>query len=305
MQLLAQAKAIAPRDTYRAGVIMKYVETSPVLEYLDFSNIQGSALQYNLMGKLPGVSFRGVNGSWTRTVGIVNPQWESLKIAGGEYGIDPFIAETQGEAVASAQEAMHLEAQARYVNTMVFDGDEEAEPRQFDGLNKRLTGTQLILAGAGGAPLTQDMVDDLLAVVPGANAIYTGRGGKQLLTKLLRNDSQVETGADAFGNPIMTYAGVPVRDVGDDINDYPIIAFDEDPGDATADTTSIYAVRHGDANARKDFFGIQSPSGIHVRALGESTKDPANVYRLEWYMSIATASSNCAARLYGIENAIA
>lgn len=305
MQLLAQAKAIAPRDTYRAGVIQAWVEASPILEQMDFSTIMGSALQYNLRGALPGVAFRGVNASWNRTVGIVNPQWESLKIAGGEFGVDPFILETQGEGVAAAQEMMHLEAMARYLNTMIFDGNEETNPAQFDGLNKRLTGTQLILAGAGGAALTQDMLDDLIDLVPGANAIYCGKGGKRLVTKLLRNDTQVSTTADAFGRPVMTYADIPVRDVGDDVNDSPILDFDEDPGDATADTTSIYAVRHGSAEARRDFFGIESPSGLAVRSLGEETSEPQNIRRIEWYMSMATASRDCAARLYGVLNSIA
>ena len=56
-----------------------------------------------------------------------------------------------------------------------------------------------ILAGAGGAALTQDMLDDLLRAVPGANAVLCGDGGHQLLTKLLRADTQVNTMVDAFG----------------------------------------------------------------------------------------------------------
>lgn len=302
--LLEEASKLS-QDQLRAGVIEVFVENSPILEQLQFLPISGNAYAYNMEGSLPGVAFRGVNESFTPSTGVINPQTESLKIAGGELDVDAHIIRTRGEQVRSAHEALKIKALARSLNEKVLKGSSVSNAREFDGLNARLTGSQSILAGAGGAALTQDMLDDLLEAVPGANAIWCGQGGHQLLTKLLRADSQVRTTVDAFGNKVMEYAGVPIRRVGKDANNAEILAFDEDPGDATPDTTSIYAVRLGSAEAEQDLFGIQNNGGMLVTDLGQLESKPAYRTRVEWDISLVLAAPDCAARLRGITNAIA
>ena len=304
MLLLAEANKLA-RDQLRAGVIEVFVENSPVLERLDMLNIRGNAYSYNLEGALPGVAFRGINEGFTESTGVINPQTESLKIAGGDLDVDNHILRTRGPQVRSAHEALKIKAMARYLNRIFVDGDATANPREFDGLNARLVGSQKILSGSGGAALTQDKLDDLLRQVPGANAILAGDGGHQLLTKLLRNDSQVSTGVDAFGRQVTLYAGVPILNVGKSESNGHILDFDEDPGDSVADTCSIYAVRFGSAEAEADLFGIQTEAGMDVRDLGELDAKPAMRTRIEWDISIVLASPDCAARLYGLTNAIA
>lgn len=305
MALLLQEASKLAQDQLRAGIIEVYVQNSPILERVDFLNIRGNAYSYNMEGALPGVAFRGVNEAFSESTGVINPQTETLRIAGGDLDVDSHIIRTRGPQVRAAHEALKVKAMARYLNRMVFDGNSLSDPREFDGLNARLTGSQNILAGAGGAALTQDMVDDLLRAVPGANAILCGDGGHQLLTKLLRADSQVNTTVDAFGRQVTTYAGVPLLNVGKDETHSDILDFDEDPGDATFDTTSIYAVRFGSADAEEDLFGIQTEGGLMARDLGELDSKPALRTRVEWDISLVLASRDCAARLYGITNAIA
>lgn len=305
MALLLQEASKLAQDQLRAGIIEVFAENSVILERMDFLNIRGNAYTYNLEGDLPGVAFRGVNEAFTESTGVINPMTETLKIAGGDLDVDSHIIRTRGEQVRAAHEAMKVKAMARYLNRIMFDGDSLTNPREFDGLNARLTGSQSILAGAGGAALTQDMVDDLLRAVPGANALLVGDGGEQLLTKLLRADTQVNTMVDFFGRQVTTYAGVPILNVGDDENHNDILDFDEDPGDAVFDTTSIYAVRMGSADAEQDLFGLQTEQGMMVRDIGELDSKPALRTRVEWDISIVLASRDCAARLRGITNAIA
>lgn len=305
MALLLEEASKLSQDQFRAGVIEEFVMNSPILERIDFLNLRGNAYTYNMEGALPGIAFRGVNESYTPSTGVINPQTESLKISGGDLDVDAHIIRTRGEKVRSAHEAMKIKALARSLNKAIFDGNSGTNPREFDGLNVRLTGSQSILAGAGGAALTQDMLDDLLAQVPGANAIMCGTGGHQLLTKLLRGDSQVSKSEGAFGNPIVNYAGIPILNVGKTASETEILAFDEDPGDATSDTTSIYAVRFGSADAETDFFGLQNEQGMIVTDLGEMESKPAMRTRVEWDVSLVLAASDCAARLRGVTNAIA
>jgi len=305
MALLLEEASKLSNDQYRAGVIEEFVQNSSILERLDFLNLRGNAYQYNMEGALPGVAFRGVNESFTPSTGVINPQVESLKISGGELDVDTHIIRSRGMGVRTAHEAMKIKALVTALNKTIIDGDSSSNPREFDGLNVRLTGSQNILAGSGGAALTQDMLDDLIAQVPGANAILCGTGGKQLITKLLRADSQITIGTDAFGRPVEMYAGVPILNIGKDSSKTEILAFDEDPGDATSDTTSIYAVRFGSAEAETDFFGLQNEGGMLVNDLGEMESKPAYRTRVEWDMSMVLAASDCAARLRGVLNAIA
>lgn len=305
MALLLEQANLLSQDQLRAGVIEVYVENSPILQRVDFLGLRGNAYSYNMEGALPGVAFRGVNESYTPSTGIINPQTESLKIAGGELDVDAHIIRSRGPQVRAAHEGMKIKALARSLNKAFIDGDSSVDPREFDGLNARLIGSQKILAGAGGAALTQDMLDDLLDQVPGANAILCGTGGHQLLTKLLRASSQVTIDIDEYGRRLVSYNGVPILNVGKDASENEILAFDEDPGDATADTTSIYAVRFGNAAAETDLFAIQNEGGMLVKDLGELETKPALRTRVEWDISIVMASKDCAARLYGITNAIA
>lgn len=305
MSLLLEQANLLAQDQLRAGVIEEFVMNSPILERLDFLAVSGNAYQYNMEGSLPGVAFRGVNESFTPSTGVINPQTESLRIAGGELDVDSHIIRTRGAQVRSAHEALKIKALARYLNQMFIDGNSGTNPRQFDGLNVRLTGSQKILCGSGGAALTLDKLDSLLAATPGANAILVGTGGGQLLTKLLRASTQLSVTQDAFGRALTAYAGIPIVNIGKTTADSEILAFDEDPGDGTSDTTSIYAVRFGVADSETDMFGIQSPDGMIVQDLGTMESKPAMRTRVEWDISLVLASSTCAARLYGITNAIA
>jgi hypothetical protein len=305
MALLLEEASKLAQDQLRAGVIETFVQNSPILERMDFLPIAGNAYSYNQEGALPGVAFRGVNESYTPSTGVINPQSETLRIAGGELDVDAHITRTRGMGVRSAHEGLKIKALARSLNKAVFDGNSAVNPREFDGLNRRLTGAQKILAGAGGAALTMLMVDDLLAAVPGANAIMVGEGGKSLLTRLLRGNSQVTTTVDAFGRQLTMYAGIPILNVGKDSTNGEILGFDEDPGDGVFDTTSLYAARFGSADAEQDFFGISNGGGMLVKDIGEMESKPAYRTRVEWDISMVLAAPDCAGRLYGVLNAVA
>lgn len=304
MLLLEQASLLS-QDQLRAGIIEEFVANSAILERMDFLPIRGNAYAYNMEGALPGIAFRGVNESYTPSVGVINPQTETLKIAGGELDVDAHIIRTRGEQVRSAHEALKIKALARSLNKAFIDGNSGVNPREFDGLNVRLTGTQKILAGSGGAALTQTMLDDLLGVVPGANAILVGTSGQNLLTKLLRASSQVTIAQDAFGRPLTMYNGIPIVNVGKTTTNTEILAHDEDPGDGTSDTCSIYAVRMGSAESETDLFGLQNEGGMLITDLGQLESKPAWRTRVEWDVSMVLASSDCAGRLYGVLNSIA
>src|SRR6266550_148801 len=84
------------KDYLRAGVIKTIVETSPILQFIKMKTIRGNSYRYMIEGALPNVAFRGVNTTWTRSSGVINPQAEFLSIMGGEITVDNFQINTEG-----------------------------------------------------------------------------------------------------------------------------------------------------------------------------------------------------------------
>jgi hypothetical protein len=121
-------------DTVLSAIIELYAQSSDILQALPFTNIQGNALKYSREETLPGIGFRGVNGSYTESTGIVNPVTETLVIAGGDLDVDKFIVDTMGSDIRGAHEAMKIKALAGRWTKEFLKGDNETDPTVFSGL---------------------------------------------------------------------------------------------------------------------------------------------------------------------------
>ena len=135
---LLEAAKLETGDVYKQGVIEKFAETSDILRVLPFINIAGNALKYNIEETLPGVGFRGINESYDESTGIINPQSESLVIAGGDLDVDKFLVDTMGAEQRTVHEGMKIKALSLAWTRTFIKGDSESDPREFDGLQKRI-----------------------------------------------------------------------------------------------------------------------------------------------------------------------
>jgi hypothetical protein len=286
----------------RSAVIEMFARASQWLASLPFKDIQGNAYAYNREGTLPGVAFRGVNESYTASTGIVNPLVEALRIAGGDLDVDRFIVKTQGAGVRATHEQMKVKSLAAELTRVLIKGDSASESREFDGLQKRITGSQLIANGStdGGDVLSLVKLDEAIDAVPGANAIWMSKAMKRLLTVAARTSTLsgcVSDGVDSFGQPIKMYSGIPIYTAYPDNGGTEPLAFDElGSTGSTATATSIYVLNLGDGMVQ----GIQS-GGMDVRDLGELETTPAFRTRVEWYPGLVVEHGRAAARLYGIK----
>jgi len=145
---LIEAAKLETGDVYRSGVIELYAGSSDILMALPFENITGGSLAYNRETALPGIGFRGVNESYTPSTGILNPLTEVLVIAGGELDVDKFIVQTRGMAQRTTQEAAKIRNLSLTWTRKFIKGDSLSDPREFDGLQVRTTGNQIISAGS-------------------------------------------------------------------------------------------------------------------------------------------------------------
>jgi len=303
---IVEAAKLNSGDVIRSAIVEMYARNSDILRVLPFDNIPGNALKYNREEILPGVGFRGVNEGYTESVGVLNPITESLVIAGGDLDVDRFIVQTMGANQRSVQEGMKVKALAHRWTLAFIKGDSSADPREFDGLQRRIpTGSsQLIDAGAtsGGDALSLFLLDTLIARVDDPTHLIMNKTMMLRLTQAARNTAVggfITWDLDQFGRRVSMYNGLPIILADEDNSGAQILPFTEaNPGGGAAASTSIYCVSLGDGA----LVGIQN-GDVQTRDLGELETKPVMRTRVEWYAGIAIFQGKSVARLRGIKNA--
>lgn len=305
LTLVEAAKLMANGgQTVRAGVISMFARASDLLQVLPFKDIPGNAYSYNREGSLPGVAFRGVNESYQASTGIINPLTEALRISGGDLDVDTFIVRTGGPGVRATHEMLKVKALAAEVTRVIVKGDSEADPREFDGLQKRIAGGQKVAAGAtaGGDALSLAKLDELLDVVPNATHLLMSKAMRRRLTQAARNTNVggfITYDKDAFGRRVTVYNDVPILVPYSDNGGTEPIAFDEaNPGGGSSVGTSIYALALGDGLVT----GLQN-GVMDARDMGELQSAPVWRTRVEWFPGLCVEHGRAAARLWGISDA--
>lgn len=316
---LAESAKLSQNELQR-GVVETFIEESPVLDRIPLMDIEGNAYAYNTEATLPGIEFRAVNSAYTESTGTVNQATESLVILGGDADVDRFIVRTRGNLndQRAIQTRMKVKAAAYKYQDAFINGDTGVDANSFDGLKKRLTGTQVIDAGTNGIPVLGnggtdvhaflDQLDALIGAVPGKpDALYMNRLIRSKILSGLRRVNQYVTAADAPrdiaglpGMAVPTYNDVPLLDIGTKADGTDIIGVDETQGTAS-DSSSIYAVKFGRGEGDQAITGLTN-GGVDVEDLGELQEKPAYRTRIEFYCGVAVFGKG-AARLRGVLNA--
>lgn len=302
MLTLVEAAKLEQGNVVRSAVIEMFARASELMALIPFDTIKGNAYSYNREATLPGVAFRGINEAYSESTGVINPVTESLYICGGDLDVDRFIVQTQGPRARAAHVAMKIKSLADTWGQKFIKGDNSSDPREFDGLQVRLTGNQLIDAGStsGGDALSLAKLDELIDAVENPQALVMSRALRRLLTVAGRTTSvsgYVTHSTDTFGNRVTRYNDIPIVTVG--LGSTEPLGFNEaNPGGGSAVGTSIYCLSFGDGMLK----GIQQ-APIDARDLGEINDAPKYRTRVEWYAGIALEHGRAAARLRGIKNA--
>lgn len=305
------------RTYLQRGVLQTFVQESPVLDRIPFMSIEGNAYAYNEEGTLPGVAFRAVNAGYDESTGTVNQKSESLKIFGGDADVDRFIQKTRSDL--NDQRAVQTRLKVKSISygfqNEFINGDVAVDPLGFDGLRKRLVGSQVIDAGPDGLPIVGDSaydihaffdrLDELVSAVPGLTgdngALYTHRNVVGKIKSAARHISaDVFVEKDINGKRVVLWNGVPVLDIGQTAAGADIIPMTETIGDAE-DATSIYAVRFGEDEGDQAVTGLTN-GGVDVYDMGELQEKPSLRTRIEFYTGVAVFGGRGAARLRGVLN---
>ncbi|RYG14067.1 MAG: hypothetical protein EON92_03460 [Burkholderiales bacterium] len=299
---LIEAAKINSGDVIRAAVIEMFARESDLLMAMPFETIAGNAYKYTLEGSLPGVGFRGVNEAFAESTGILNPTTEALAIAGGDMDVDRFIVQTQGERVRSTHEAMKIKALAAAITQKIIKGDSSINPREFDGWQRRVQGSQVISAGAtaGGAALSLAALDEAIDAVDGPTALVMSKAMRRKFTVASRDSAvsgNVQFGLDQFGRRQVTYNDLPMLVAYDANGGDDILPFEEAAASGAATASSIYVVAFGEGKV----VGLQN-GDMDVRDMGELQAAPVYRTRVEWFVSQAVMHGRALARIRNIGN---
>lgn len=301
---LLEASKYHEGETLRSGVIEMFARASPLLAAMPFINIPGGSYAYRRQGALPGVAFRAINQGFDESVGVIVPESEMLRIAGGDLDVDKALIDFNGPTIRSSTEQDKVTALALYIGKKFVKGDSVLNPLEFDGLQNRITGSQLIEAGAtnGGNPLSLLKLDELIDAVIDPTHLIMSSAMRRLLTAASRNQAvggHVRHEINQFGKQVTSYNELPIMELEQDELGARVLAFDEvGVGGATATATSIYCVSLQEGKV----FGIQN-GVMSVRDLGEIDAKPVWRTRVDWNIGFVTAHGRGAARLRGISNA--
>jgi hypothetical protein len=289
--------------------IEEYAKSSDILAAIGFKDIDGNAYAYSREHALPGVGFRGYNEGYPNTVGVLNPQSEAMKMAGGDLDVDMAIIATHSEDERAIREMMQIKSLAHAWTRSFIKGDSAVDAKMFDGLQTRLTGTQVIDASntGAGAALSLDKLDEVIDLVDMPTHLIMSKAMRRKLTSAGRNTSVggfITYQPDAFGRQLAYYQDLPILVAWQDNNDSEILPFTEVSSDgADLDTGSIYCVSFGEKMVEGlNFRNNEGGYGISVRDLGELDALPVVRTRVDWHTSIAVQNGRAAARLRGVQN---
>lgn len=297
---LVEAAKLETGDVYRQAVIEMYAGSSDILANLPFTSIAGNAYKYNRESSLPGVGFRGVNEAYTASVGVLNPLTEALVIAGGDLDVDKFITATMGQGQRAVHEAMKIRALGLAWTQKFIKGDTASDPREFDGLQTRITGDQKIAAGstANGSALSLAKLDEAIDQTLNPTHMIMSKAMARKFSaaaRLTTVGGYITWDKNEMGARVMAYNGLPILTVDLDHTGTAILPFTEAATSGTATATSIYIASMGDEGVQ----GLQN-GGMGVTDLGELQSAPVYRTRLEWYSGLAVLNGRAATRLYSI-----
>ena len=305
LTLIESAKLALGRDeTLKATIMELYAKASDLIQYTPFENIPGRSQTFNREQTLPTAGFRAVNEAYTEGSGTVDQVTENLAIAGGDLDVDAFLIKTGGSDMRGPQEAMKIKALSLALTKTMIKGDVGTSPKEFDGLQSRLIGNQLVNAGttAGGDALTLTKLDELIDTVDEPTHLLMNKTMRRRMSaaaRLTTVGGYITYDLDAFGRRVTRYNDLPILVADKDNNYDDIMPFTEASSNGTLACTSIYCLSF----AENGVVGLQN-GAMDVRDMGEIDEKPVYRTRIEWYVSMAILRARAAARLRYITNTV-
>lgn len=299
MPLLRVEAEKLSNNQLEAGVIEEIIDRDAMFAMLPFMQVNGKAYVYNRENTLSEGDFLDPNDTVNEGAATFTEVTTKLRILAGDVDVDKFLSTTMSDtssqvAIQLAQKAKGL---ARKFRRTLAIGDATGDPKEFDGIAKLVDAGMTVTAGANGAALTLDMLDELKDTVKNGADAYVMRAGTwravRAALRALGGTAPEHIQLPNFGVPVPAYDGIPVL-----INDF--LPGDEVQGTENA-SCSIYAIRFNEVDGLHGIYGGGN-AGIVVEEIGTVQNKDAWRYRMKWYTGLVLKSTQSLARLKGVTN---
>lgn len=271
---LAQAKNFT-QDTLTQMIIDEF-RKDPLFDLMVFDNTatpNGSSLAYvyNRVTTYATAAFRAINSEYNAQESATTPITAYLKPFGGAFEVDRVIQNhVKGvtDQVSFQLQQKIKATRALFVDTFI-NGDSGQNANAFDGIDKAIAGSSTEMVPDAAIDLStsaaidtnfkafMDALDKMLANLDEEPTILmVNRYMKAIMNGVARRSSLFDgKDVDAFGKPVLKYAGIVIGTAGDKPGTSdPIVEIDDNDG-----TTSIIAIRIGLDGAH-----AVSPEGTNV-----------------------------------------
>lgn len=296
--LAAEAEKLSIEDRQR-GIIEEIIDRDELFALMPFTGVKDKTYSYVREKTAAEGEWFSAYEDLEESASEFDPVSVQLKRLAGQVDIDNFQDEVQSNlnnqvAIQLSQKAKGMGRQFRDV---LVNGNATALPRTFDGLRALTPSSQTILAGANGASVSFEALDELLdAVKLGADVLMMRQGtwrAIRALNRTMGGNTADHIMLENFGHPVKAYDGMPVI-----INDF--LPIDETAGTNDA-TTSVYALRLNEADGFHGLFGGPT-AGFRMEKVGLLEDKDATRWRMKWYVAAALKSTHAVARLNGVTN---
>lgn len=300
--------AMAVPNAKRRGVVKIFAETSRIAQMLNFIDIGDSMVyEYNVETGLPNVGFRALNDDFSHAEGnyVLAPRTEGTAIMGGVVKTDRQMLARKPACVSAKTRSAAL-----YFDRQFFDGDTEANPEGFDGVNKRLgSGNQVIAAGANGGYLDLDKLSELIDKVIGGDdqkRLLMSSDMRRTLGATLRAEGGTTIGLSEWAGPLKptSFDNVRIELIGEDETGAEILGFDETQGSYKT-AGSIYCANFGATDDEDRLQGLAKAAGegfLEVEDQGVSGSTDKTL--VEGRLGLAIFHGRSIARYRGIKEGV-
>lgn len=299
MPLLRVEAEKLSNNTLLSGVLEEIIDRDATFALLPFSRVDSKALVYNRENTIPTATFIDVNANVPEGAATFTEVVAKLRILAHNVDVDNFLNRTMSDT--NDQTALQISAAAKAIarrfQSTFAAGDANANPLEFDGIQRLVSGAQTMDAGTNGGAVTLELMDRLKdAVIMGADAFVMRQGTWRAIRSLLRafgGNSADHIMLENFGQPIPAFDGVPVL-----VNDF--MPANETMG-SNNNTCSIYAVRMNEVDGLHGLYNGPS-AGVEYEMIGTLEDKDAIRHRVKWYVGLALKSTRSLARLRGVTN---
>jgi hypothetical protein len=292
------------KDPLHKAFISDLLRASDLMSIVPFETIPGLQVSGTRWKSLPSVAFRKIGNGYTEGTGTTEPVVETLSVLGGDVKIDRILDNSGNmwQDPLELQMRMKAQAMAYTFNESFVNGDQADNEDEFEGVVKRLSNmpARMTIFGDASEDGTGDALN-ILASTANENTFldYLHRLIKYVSpTHLLMNEDSVlgfeqafrrvglmSDTQDQFDRTVSSFRGVPIIDVGilgDKTTE--IITNTEDPGNGSADATSIYAVRMDTTDGLHGIVttGKEMPTPYDPLNGAELESGPQILRRIDW-----------------------